>query len=159
MLINGNLKPAIFPAIVFLALIGCGLPGMSGATERYAHGMGKHGMSHHGSKHLLGPNWRETLSDEQRAKLDALHVDFARQKLPLKAKLRELKVDLVLLVTSDKPDEAAIEKQLDELLKMKKKIKLKKLNYMVAQRKLLTPEQRVSFDMEKMHKVMHGRKH
>lgn len=149
-----------------LLMMGFALPVTASAADgqrhgmhgKGGHGMGHEGMGHHGGKHMLGPNWKETLSDDQRAKLDRLHLDYARQKLLLKAKAREIKVGLALLVTSDTPDTAAIGKQLDALMGLKRQMKMKKLEYTIAQRKVLAPEQRVSFDMQTMRKAMHKRK-
>ena len=79
---------------------GPGHPGM-GMHGKGAHGGGYHGSGgHHGGKHLLGPHWRSTLSEEQRAKLDALHLAFVKTKAPLMAKAKSLKVELALLATA-----------------------------------------------------------
>ncbi len=153
--INGFL--AIVSAVLVVLMVTPVTTANAGGYHHGKHGKGAHGAGHHTAKRL-GPHWKETLSDEQRAKLDKLHLDFAREKLPLKANVRRTKVEIALLVTQDKQDKKAIEKQLDAMLQLKRQIKLKKYAYLAATRNILTAEQRVSFDMDVMHRAMHKRK-
>jgi len=122
------------------------------------HGKGAHGGGHHGRKGLLGPHWKSTLTEEQRAKLDTLHLAYVKTKAPLKAKMKLLKVELGLLATADSADTKAIDKKIGELLEVKRAKMGAKYKYVVAKRAVLTPEQRVSFDMEVIESAMHDRK-
>jgi len=137
---------------------GAGHPGL-GMHAKGAHGGTYHGSGgHHGRKGLLGPHWRSTLSEEQRAKLDAIHLAYVKAKAPLKAKAKLLKVELGLLATADSADTKAIDKKIGELLGVKRAKMRAKYDYVVATRAVLTSEQRVSYDMEVMKSAMQDRK-
>ncbi len=126
------------------------------------HGGGKHGGMHrggkHGGPHLYGDDWRETLTDEQKAQLDRLHVAYAKTKAPRKARMKALKVELATLATAAEPSQKAIDAKIDQLLQTKREAMRAKYAYIADQRKVLTPEQQVSFDMHLIHKTMHGKK-
>jgi Spy/CpxP family protein refolding chaperone len=128
-----------------------------GGYGRHGKGEGKHGMQHC-RKHLFGDTWKKTLTAEQEARLDQLHVNFAKIKAPLKARTKALKIDLAILVTAPQPDKAVIDAKIAELLKLKGQMMGAKYGYIAAQRQVLTPQQQVSFDMDTIHKAMHGKK-
>jgi len=139
-----------------------------------ARGDGQHGgmKGHHGScaKHgkrgggatdghrLYGAHWKQGLTVEQQSELDRLHLELARIKAPLTAGIKALKVRLAVLATSDSAGANEIDGPLMDLLLAEQELMRAKNNYIAAQRKVLTPEQRVSFDMEVIHKAMHGGK-
>ena len=77
---------------------------------------------------------------------------------PLKAQAKAIKADLAVLAVADEPDSAAINAKIDELLALKRTMMINKYEYVAAQRKLLTPEQRVSFDMTVIKRSKHGKK-
>ena len=121
-------------------------------------GGGMHGKGHgkgQSESHLFGPDWRSTLTAEQKAELDRLHVEFAKTKAPLMAGIEALKVRLAVLVTSEQPEPGAIDGLIEELLPAKRELMSAKYNYRVAQRGVLTPPQQISFDMEVLHRAMH----
>jgi len=116
------------------------------------HGGGKHpghGSCHgQGKSRLFGPSWKTSVSPEQQAALDRLHVAYAKAKMPLKAQAKAIKLELTALALQDEPDTGAINAKIDELLALKRTMMIGKYEYVAAQRKLLTPEQRVSFDLD-----------
>ncbi len=79
--------------------------------------------------------------------MDRLRVEYMKQKLPLKAKAKAIKLELAALATADEPDTAAVNGRIDALLDVKREMMKLKYNHIAAKRSLLTPEQRVSFDM------------
>lgn len=125
------------------------------------HGMGRHhgGDDDHGKKGLYGPHWESTLTDEQRNRLDSLKLAHARAKMPLKAKARAVRVQLAALATAESPDASAIDAKIKEMLEIKLGLMRDKYRYIAARRAVLTPEQRISYDMEMMKKAMHKDKH
>lgn len=112
---------------------------------------------HHGKAKLFGPHWKETLTDEQKAQIDQMHVDFAKAKMPLKTRVKALKVDLAVLATTDNPNTAAIEMKINEILSLKQAIMLKRYAHIAEMREVLTTEQRLSFDMDVLNKAKHKR--
>lgn len=120
------------------------------------HGGGMH-MGMYGGQGGCGPNWKDTLTDEQRAALAKLKLDHMKVTAPIKAKMKNLKVELAMLVTTDKPDTNTINKKIDELTKLKNDKMKEKYKYIVAKRKVLTPEQQVLFDTRVIQKAMHGK--
>jgi Spy/CpxP family protein refolding chaperone len=128
-------------------------------AEHQGHGKHPgHGACHgEGKRRLLGPDWKITLSPEQQVALDRLHVAYAKAKMPLKAQAEVLKVELAALALEDEPDTGATGAKIDELLALKRVMMINKYEYVTAKRKVLTPEQRISFDMDVIKRSKHGR--
>lgn len=153
-----NLKPYRW-LFILGAMIGS-LGFTTTALADYGPGMGMHGGGmgmHGGGMGMSGTCWKDTLTDEQRAKLAKLKLDHMKVQAPIKAKIKSVKVELALLVTADKPDMAAINKKIDELTKLKNSKMKEKYKYIVAKRKLLNDDQRVLFDMKLIKKAMKGK--
>lgn len=127
-----------------------------GGHGKCGKGGGKHGQTSCG-KHLYGDCWKNTLNAEQKIRLDQLHVNFAKIKAPLKARIKVLKLDLAILATAPQPDKAVIDAKIAELLRLKGQMLGAKYGYVAAQRQVLTPAQQVAFDMDTIHKAMHGK--
>lgn len=144
------------PAILSVTLLTGGLlmasPAMADQHGMHMmHGKGQ-GMQH--AQH----DWKATLTEDQEKQLGKLKLEFKKKVLPLKAKIKQAKIELALLVTSDKPNQDSINKKIDELLKLKgEKMRLKS-SHKMAVRKILTDEQRVKFDLHVLKKAYHGKK-
>jgi hypothetical protein len=143
-----------------------GTPGKKGCKH---HGKGAHAGKQHragkghpgtgkGAKRLYGEHWKHSLTAEQKAELDRLHLEYARTKAPLKAGVKAMKVRLAVLATSGSATQDDMNGPIMDLLLAKQEMVRAKYNYIAAQRNVLNPEQRVSFDMEVIHKAMHGSK-
>jgi Spy/CpxP family protein refolding chaperone len=148
-----NLKPY---GLLFVLGTLIGSLGFS-TTALADHGRGMHGGGMYGGKGMSGMCWKDTLTDKQRAKLAKLKLDYLKAKAPIKAKVKSVKVDLAMLVTTDKPDTNAINKKIDELTKLKNDKMKVKYRYIAAKREVLTAEQQVLFDMRVIKKAMHGK--
>jgi len=168
-------KYAFLPTLILSALMATAtVPAVAGQGPGPRAGMsggdrpmmmcGKHGRGPgcrhrgHGKRHLLGEHWKNSLTAEQKLELDKLHLAFAKQKAPLKAGMKALKVQLAVLSTADQFAPEALEAKINELVMAKREMLRAKASYIAAQRQVLTPEQRVSFDMGTVHKAMHGKK-
>ena len=66
-----------------------------------------------------------------------------------------MKLELAVLATADEPDTSAVDARIDDSLKVKREMMQHKHKYIAAKRRLLTPEQRVSFDMDVLKRVKH----
>jgi len=147
-----NIKP--YGLLLILATLIGGLGLATTAVADHGHGMHQ-GM--HGGAGMCGTSWKDTLTDEQRTALAKLKLDYMKVKAPIKAKIKSIKVDLAMMVTTDKPDMNAINKKIDELTKLKSDKMKEKYKYIAAKRKVLTAEQQVLFDMRVIQKAMHGK--
>ena len=148
-----NLKPYGLLLIIGTLMGSLGLT----TTALADHGRGMHDGGMYGGKSMPGMCWKVTLTDEQRAKLAKVKLDYMKAKAPIKAKMKSVKVDLAILVTTDKPDMNAINKKIDELTKLKNDKIKEKYKYIAAKRKVLNDEQRVLFDMKIIKKAMKGK--
>jgi Spy/CpxP family protein refolding chaperone len=119
-------------------------------------GGGGHHCAHQDAKGPLAPHWKTTLTDEQRAELDKLKLAYMEEKAVVKARARVTKIELAILATADKPDSAAIDRKIGEVLELKRAKLLKKYEYVAAKRGVLTEQQRVSFDMDVIAKAAKG---
>ena len=117
------------------------------------HGAHHGGGGHHGKKKLFGPHWKTTLSPEQAQEMDRLRVEYLKHKMPLKAKAKAIKLGLAVLATADEPNAKAVSEGIEDLLAVKGEMMQLKYKHIAAQRRLLTPEQRVSFDMDVLKRV------
>ncbi len=130
--------------------------GQGAQKGRYGAHHGQGGQDgHHGKKKLFGPHWKTTLSPEQAKELDRLRVEYKKLKMPLKGKAKAIKLELAVLATADEPDTEAVNARIDDLLALKQEMMRHKYTHIAAKRRLLTPEQRVSFDMDVLKRAKH----
>ena len=125
---------------------------------RMMHDGGK--MRGYGAMHGVGHSWKASLTDEQSKKIDKLRLAYKQEKYLLKAKLKQAKVEFALLITKDNPSKSAIDKKIDQIIKLKKEKLHLKADHKINVRKLLTEDQRVQFDLavlKKMSKGKHGK--
>ena len=158
---------------------GVGFTAVAGASEgERHHGEGKkqceyHKGGHHDGKQCdhhkgghhgghgygHGKAWMEGLSDEQRKKIDSLHVDYRKKKHAIMAKMKDAKVALAKETIKDTPNQDAIYAKINDVVKLKAtKLRLKAAHH-INVRKLLTAEQRVKFDEHVVNKASKSRKH
>lgn len=93
------------------------------------------------------PSWKETLTDEQKMKADKMHLELKKAMSILEAKANLKEAELNDLITQDNPDTNAIQSNISDIMEIKKEMMIKKYDHMVEMRSILTPEQRLSFDL------------
>jgi Spy/CpxP family protein refolding chaperone len=118
------------------------------------HGEGHRKSGHHHSQ----PDWKHSLSDEQKAKMKQIKGAYMKQKLPLKARKKALKLELMALATAENPDQVAIDAKIDQLLRVKKSLLLAKTRKIADIRAQLNEEQRTGFDLYVLKKAERGKK-
>ena len=120
-----------------------------------AHAQQHGGM---GKMHKTGGGWKSSLTTEQQNQLATLKLDYKKKKYPLKTQIKQIRVDLALLITADKPNQNAINKKIDAIVDLKSQKMRLKANHKIAVRKILNEEQRVKFDMKMLKKAFHGKR-
>ena len=105
------------------------------------------------------------LTEEQKAKIKDIHTASYKEIKALQNQMGELKAKQRTLTTADKADMNAINANIDEITKVQNKMmKIRAANHQQV-RNLLTDEQKMIFDSEKMQKHskkqmrMHGEDH
>lgn len=151
----------ILGALLAVALPGAALAEPQGGSAKggqgamHGGGMGAmHGKSGERGYDWYGPDWRQTLSEEQRSRLEQLHAEYTKTKLPLKARMKAAKAELAVLALADSPDQSAIERKIDELQQLQRQMLQAKYTYIADRRAVLTEQQRPSFDMSVLRKAM-----
>lgn len=110
-----------------------------------------------GMGHVFGDHWKSALTGEQKLAIDRMHRDLKKELSVLEARIRLEKVELAALLTEDEPDRKAIDEKIEKIAELKKEEMRKKYNHKLEMRAALTPEQRVSFDMDLMRKAGRGK--
>ena len=129
--------------------------GTMGGQGPMGPGMGKMG----GMGAMRGAaDWKESLSKEQKGKLDGMHLKLMKEMLPLKDAKNAKKNELNLLVVAEKPNKSAITKKVAEVADISRRLTEKKTLHHLEVREMLTPEQRIKFDTHLLQKgsIGHG---
>ncbi len=95
------------------------------------------------------------LTDEQQSQMQEMMLKLQKELIPLRSQLQQLKGELKLAMTADKFNQAKVEKLVKDMEKVRSQIHLKQLLHKREVRDMLTPEQRVKFDMH----LLSGKKH
>lgn len=112
---------------------------------------GMHGYGHKGAMF-------KSLTKEQKSTLIKLGIAHKKAIVLTKLNMKKIKVELALLTTSDKPNNAAIAKKVAELVAVKKTLIMAKVKYKIAMRKELTADQKNRFDMRVLGKATRGKR-
>lgn len=142
-------------AVLLTALAAIGLGVM---TPVLADQHGRQGMGMGMGMMQQGGGWKTSLSEKQQIQVSKLKLDYKKKKYPLKTKIKQLKVELALLMTTDKPNQKAINNKIDQIVKLKAQKMRLRANHKIAVRKVLNEQQRVKFDMKILKKAYHGKK-
>ena len=81
------------------------------------------------------------LSDEQKQKLAAIHRQSAKERIRLNAERQIALIELQELMQSDRPEQAAIDRKIDQLAEFSRQLTQNRLQGRVASRSVLTKEQ------------------
>ena len=85
------------------------------------------------------------LTDEQSGKIEKLHLDFQKETLPARNKIREKNAQLNTLVTEGAA-QSKIDQLIEEIGELRTDIQKSRMNTHLKVRGLLTDEQKVKFD-------------
>jgi len=89
------------------------------------------------------------LTDEQKASFKKIMLAMHKEILPVRNEIGEAQAHQKTLMSADKPDLAAINKNIDKIGGLKIEIAKISVKHRLEMRNLLTDEQRVRFDMWK----------
>ncbi|HEY6866059.1 MAG TPA: Spy/CpxP family protein refolding chaperone [Candidatus Eisenbacteria bacterium] len=81
------------------------------------------------------------LSKEQRDKIAELRDKQQRSTIRARADLQTARLDLRRLIRADKPDRAAIDRQIDRMAQIRSEMQKSRVAMMLDMRSVLTPEQ------------------
>ena len=119
-------------------------PGMHGGAGMHG-GMGMHGgrgMMHRGGARKMHMRMAQLdLTDAQRDKLHALHESNARKAVQRRADLKLAQMDLRKLMRADKPEQTALNAQVDRIAKLRADGVKAAIDTRLQARTVLTPEQ------------------
>jgi Spy/CpxP family protein refolding chaperone len=125
--------------------------GGEGGGPGMGMGMGMHGGMHHRGGPGMGlgflinnPEMRQKLgiTDEQAAKIRQQTLDFRKAEIRNRADLEIKRLDLHSLMAADAPDKAAIDRTLQEVGASQMALEKSAVDFHLAMRAALTPEQR-----------------
>lgn len=87
------------------------------------------------------------LTQQQKDQLMNMRLQMAKEMLPLRTQLNNLRSDLKLALTADNYDQRKIEKTVDQMTDVHKKITLSMIQHLRDVRGILTPDQQKKFDL------------
>lgn len=124
--------------------------GDRGDNYRGHHQEGGEGRHHgyqmqHGG-HWGGNAWWSTLTDAQRETIEAAKLKMKKARVQTYGKLRVAKAELSQLTTEDKPQQARIDKKIDEVTQLMSQLMKQRYAYRLEVRKVLNDEQRLAYD-------------
>lgn len=102
-------------------------------------------------------SWTDTLTQDQRQQVVKLKLDFKKVALPIKAQIKQARIELAMLVTNDNPDAAAIDSKIEKILKLKGEKMRARVKLGTQIRKILSEEQRSRFDLHVLNKASQGK--
>ena len=93
------------------------------------------------------------LTSEQKTQIAKLRLEFEKRQVEMQSKIRIARLDLKSLFIADKPERAAIEKQLKTISDLQYQAKLNHVDHLFAVKGILTPDQQKIW---KEHMMMPG---
>ena len=103
--------------------------------------------------HLAGMAEALDLSEEQQAKLNALHIAHKKDTIKKKAEKEIAEIDLQELIGQDEPNLDAIKGQIQEIANLEAEMRYAWVKLLVDSKSLLSAEQK-----EELKKLMKGKK-
>ena len=99
------------------------------------------------------------LSDEQKQKLAAIHGQGAKERIRLNAERQIAHIELQELLQADQPNQAALDRKIDQLADLNRQLTKNQLKSLVASRSVLTQEQWAARKQKMGKRMMQHRHH
>lgn len=146
-----NMKTSHFSAIIVMVLM---LATAGNVLSQQSYQQGPRGPK-------AGPNFDTripNLTEEQQTKIKEIRVAHLKEVQTLQNQMGELKAKQKTLSTAEKPDQKAIDANIDEITKVQNQMMKKASSMHQKVRALLTDEQKIWFDNHAGRKGMHDGK-
>lgn len=99
------------------------------------------------------------LSDEQKQKLAAIHRQGAKERIRLSAERQIAHIELQELLQAEQPNQAALDRKIDQLADLNRQLTQNRLQSSVASRSVLTKEQWAGLKHKAGKRMMKHRQH
>jgi Spy/CpxP family protein refolding chaperone len=93
-------------------------------------------------------SWMDTVTDDQRAEIDLSHLRLRQKQALLDAQIGLKRAEINRMITSEEGDQDTLQVRLDELAALEKDKLSSYYRHIMEVRQLLTPKQRVAFDLD-----------
>jgi Spy/CpxP family protein refolding chaperone len=137
--------------LALLALISSAVYAQGGKDVQDDGNMANDGMMSHGFMHKAdggGHGWKSGLTDEQQAEIDWITLRVSQKQQLLGAQIAVKEAELNQLIVGEDVTQEQWHAKLDELLQLKREYMINKYQRLIEVRQVLTPQQRVAFDLE-----------
>jgi Spy/CpxP family protein refolding chaperone len=137
-----------------------GMPGGDGMGLEEEGGHGPGGGDTMGMGRNPELQKKLNLSDDQRTKLADIHDRQTRAAIPIRSDLEIAGLDMRKLMRADKPDQKAIDAQIDKMAGLRARLQKSRVASMLEARAVLTPAQQKTLRESRpgMGRGMHGRR-
>lgn len=149
--LNHVYSALLFASMATVSGLGYAEPGAVQDDMHGAMGMGGLGHAHHGAmhrEHATRSDWKGMLSDEQKAEVDWVTLRSSQQQQLLRAQMDVKEAELNQLIVGEDVLPEQWHAKLDELLQIKREYMINKYQRQIEVRQVLTPQQRVIFDLD-----------
>ncbi len=151
MIMTHRILPFVMAATL-LALVPCVVSAEPEAPSAHHEApsadTGAHNDAAHKSSHNFTDHWVKTLNSDQKTRVDMMHLELDRELVVLKAQEELVQKQINTLVARDHAATNAVYAKIDELMGIKKQILRSRYTHILEMRAILTPAQRISYDME-----------
>ncbi len=151
MMMTHRILPFVMAATL-LALAPCVVSAEPEAPSAHHEAPGADASAHddaaHKSSHNFTDHWVKTLNSDQKTRVDIMHLELDRELVVLKAQDEFVQKQINTLVARDNAATNAVYAKIDELMGIKKQILRSRYTHILEMRAILTPAQRISYDME-----------
>lgn len=140
-----------FVSVAALPGMGFAQPDLSSSDVPRGMGRERADVPRHGhgyKEYVTGRHWKDALTDEQKAEIDWVTLTLLQSQQPLGTQIAAKEAEINQLIIGEDVDQDLLSSKLDELLQLRREYLLNKYRRMIEMRQILTPQQRVSFDMD-----------
>lgn len=129
---------------------------MSGAMEHHGAAMSMgmrhgaapmHGGGAGGHGHHAQASWHASLTEDQKGEINFSKLRLRQKQALVEAGIALKKAEIDRIITSAEAGDEELQRAVDELMTLKREQALNRYRHLAEVRQLLTPQQRVSFDL------------
>ena len=95
-----------------------------------------------------GASWRDSLTGDQRTEIDLARLKLGQKQSVLQAQIGLKRAEINRLITSEDTDQDTLQGRVDELAALEREKLTNYYRHLLEVRQLLTPKQRVAFDLD-----------